>query len=103
MLIYDNEWHYPPRIMACQRKPKEVFHKCWSLLLMGQLCREAQRLRKPPAVVSHVNVACPGSLQISEVLVIMLRMCPFKLLLWNMIEIPAACCTDQVICLRDFT
>lgn len=77
MLIYDNEWH----------------------VLLG---REAQRLRKPSALISHVDVACPGNLQISEVLVIMLRMCSFKLFLWNMVEIPAACCTDQVICPRDF-
>lgn len=68
----------------------------------GQLGREVQRLKKPSAVISYVNVACPGNFQISEVLMIMLRVCSFKLLLWNMVEIPAACCTDQVICLSDF-
>lgn len=53
------------------------------------LGRESQRLRKPSAVMSHVDVPCPGNLQISEVLVIMLRMCSFKLFLWNMVELVA--------------
>lgn len=55
-----------------------MFQEGHSVPRMGQLGREAQTLKKSPAVKSHVNVACLGNLQISEVLEITLRMCPSK-------------------------
>lgn len=83
-----------------------MFQEADSALLMGQLGREAQGLKKSPAVKSHMDVARLGNLQISEVLEVTLRMCPFKLSLLRMVEIQAsknaACCTDLFICLWDF-
>lgn len=56
------------RIMARQRKQKEMFQGGHSVPLISQLGRETQGLKKSPAVKSNVNVACFGNLQISEVL-----------------------------------
>lgn len=65
---------------------------------------ETWGLQKSPAVKSHINVACISNLQTSSVFEVTLRMCPFKLLLLDMVEIhackTACCCTDQFICLE---
>lgn len=73
--------------MAWQRKQKGTFQEAHSTPLVGQLGREVQGLKKSRAEKSHTDVACLGNLQIFDVLEITLRMCPFKLLLLDMVDI----------------
>lgn len=75
--------------------------------LLGQLGREAQGLKESPAVKSPADVARRGHLQLSEVLELIRRKCPFQLLHLDTaaIQTPrrAACGTDLFTRLGDFT